>query len=238
MDSFVSALTDRTRVLSFSHLSNVSGVRLPAKELCAIARERGILTLVDGAQTFGFLDLDLRDLGCDFFTGSSHKWFVGPKEAGILFVRAESQDRLWPSDVGVGWEGAEANGAQKFENMGQRDDAAVVTMGTATAFHEAIGPAAIEARVNALASAVKERLAEAIPGVRFHTPGPSDLAGGVVVFAVPAGNHREVFEAMYETHNLGCASMGGAFDGIRLSPHLYNTLDEVDAAVEAGAYHA
>ncbi|NNM03659.1 MAG: aminotransferase class V-fold PLP-dependent enzyme [Gemmatimonadetes bacterium] len=237
-DAFVSALTDRTRVLSFSHLSNVSGIRLPAKQLCAVARERGILTLVDGAQTFGFLDLHLRDLGCDFFTGSSHKWFVGPKEAGLLFVRTESQDRLWPSDVGVGWEGAEANGAQKFENMGQRDDAAVVTMAAAAAFHEAIGPAAIEARVTALASALKDRLSESIPGVRFHTPRDPALAGGVVVVALPNGSHREIFEALYETHNLGCASMGGAFDGIRLSPHLYNTMEEVDIAVEAVAYHA
>ena len=170
LDAFVSALTPRTRVLSFSHLSNVSGVMVPAKELCEAARNRGILTLVDGAQTFGALKLDLHDMGCDFFTSSSHKWFVGPKEAGLMFVREESQELLWPSDVGVGWEGAEANGAQKFENMGQRDDAAVVTMATAAAFHEAIGPAAIEMRVRELAAAVKEGLAESVEGVRFHTP--------------------------------------------------------------------
>ncbi len=232
------ALTDRTRVLAFSHVSNVSGVALPAKELCRIARERGILTLVDGAQTFGAFHLDLHDMGCDFFTASSHKWFVGPKEAGLLFVREESQERLWPSDVGVGWEAAEASGAQKFENMGQRDDAAVVAMATAAAFHQAIGPSAIEGRVRALAAGVREGLAEAVPGIRFHTPESRELSGGVLVFALPRGGHREVFEAVYETHRLGCAAMGGAFDGVRLSPHLYNTMDEVDAAVEAIAAHA
>jgi len=238
MAAFSSALTPRTRVLSFSHVSNSSGVALPAKGLCALARARGILTLVDGAQTFGALELDLQDIGCDFFTGSSHKWFVGPKEAGLLFVREESQAQLWPSDVGVGWEGAEANGAQKFENLGQRDDAAVVTMATAAAFHEAIGPSAVEARVKALASALKKGLAEAIPGVGFHTPSSQESSAGVVVFSVPGATHRDVFQKVYDSHNLGCAAMGGAFDGIRLSPHLYNSLADVEMAVDAVAAYA
>ena len=238
LDAFNSALTGRTRVLAFSHVSNVSGVALPAKDLCAMAREGGVLTLVDGAQTFGALNLHLRDMGCDFFTGSSHKWFVGPKEAGLMFVRDESQDRLWPSDVGVGWAGAEANGAQKFENLGQRDDGAVVTMATAAAFHEAIGPAAVEDRVRDLASAVRDGLAEAVPGIRFHTPPSPDLRAGVVVFALPGGNHSDVYQGVYETHRLGCAAMGGEFEGIRISPHVYNTMDEVRAAVEAVADYA
>jgi selenocysteine lyase/cysteine desulfurase len=238
IDPFLAALSPRTRVLSFSHVSNVSGVALPASELCALARDRGILTLVDGAQTFGALKLSLREMGCDFFTASSHKWFVGPKEAGLMFVREESQDLLWPSDVGVGWEGAKNNGAQKFENMGQRDDAAVVTMATAAAFHEAIGPEVVEKRVRALASAVKLGLAEAVGGVRFHTPISQELSGGVVVFALPGADHSAVFQGVYETHRLGCASMGGAFDGVRVSPHIYNTMDEVERAVEAVAAHA
>lgn len=235
MDAFEDALTPQTRVLSFSHVSNVSGVALPAQELCAMARDRGILTLVDGAQTFGALKLDLHAMGCDFFTGSSHKWFVGPKEAGVMFVREESQDGLWPSDVGVGWEGAEANGAQKFDNLGQRDDAAVVTMGTGVAFHEAIGVAEVEARVRSLASALKEGLSEAVPGIRFHTPLQPELSAGVVVFTVPKGNHSEIFQGVYETHGLGCAAMGGAFAGLRISPHLYNTMEEVGMAVQAVA---
>ena len=191
-----------------------------------------------GLRPSGPSSLDLHDMGCDFFTGSSHKWFVGPKEAGLMYVREESQDRLWPSDVGVGWEGAEANGAQKFENLGQRDDAAVVTMATAAAFHEAIGPAAVEERVRALASAVKETLSERIPGVRFHTPIAPAESAGVVVFALPGADHRDVFQGVYETHQLGCAAMGGAFDGIRISPHIYNTLDEVEWAVDAVLAHA
>lgn len=237
MIPFLEALSGGTRVLAFSHVSNVSGTALPAKRLCEVARGRGILTLVDGAQTFGALKLDLHDLGCDFFTASSHKWFVGPKEAGLLFVRRESQALLWPSDVGVGWEGAERAGAQKFENMGQRDDAAVVSMATAAAFHEAIGPEAVEGRVRALAGAVRATLEERIPEVVFFTPEVEASRAGVVVFEIPGRDHDAIFEGVYQSHRLGCAAMHGLFSGLRLSPHVYNTMDQVDAAVEAVAAH-
>ncbi len=112
---FADALTPRTKVLSFSHVSNVSGIRLPARQLCRLARERGIMTLVDGAQTFGVLRVNLHEMGCDFYTGSAHKWFVGPKEAGVLYVKEDRIADLWANDVGVGWQSAIRNGAQKFE---------------------------------------------------------------------------------------------------------------------------
>jgi len=234
---FLEAITPRTRVLAFSHVSNVSGTALPAAALCAVARERGILTLVDGAQTFGAVELHLHGMGCDFFTASSHKWFVGPKEAGLMYVRRESQERLWPSDVGVGWEGAVDRGAEKFENMGQRDDAAVVTMAVAAAFHQAIGPAAVEARVRTLAGRLRERLGERIPEAVFFTPHPEASRAGVVVFEIPGRDHDAIFEGVYRTHRLGCAAMHGLFNGLRLSPHLYNTMDQVEVAVEAVAAH-
>jgi selenocysteine lyase/cysteine desulfurase len=158
---------------------------------------------------------------------------MGPKEAGLLYVREESQERLWPTHVGVGWESAEADGAQKFENMGQRDDAAVVSMATAASFHHAIGPAAVEARTRALATAVREKLVDAVPGVRFHTPAAPALNAGVLVAVLPGVDHREVFQGVYETHRLACAAMSGAFDGLRLSPHIYNIMGEVDRVVGA-----
>jgi selenocysteine lyase/cysteine desulfurase len=139
--------------------------------------------------------------------------------------------------VGVGWEGVEGAGAQKFENMGQRDDAAVVTMATAAAFHEAIGPGAVEARVRALAGAVKAGLRQRVPGVVFFTPEGNVSNAGVVVFEIPGRDHDAIFEGVYQSHRLGCAAMHGLFNGIRLSPHIYNTLDQVEAAVEAVAAH-
>ena len=234
---FLDAIGTRTRALSFSHVSNISGVRLPARTLCRMARERGILTLVDGAQSFGAIRVDLHDIGCDFYTGSAHKWFVGPKEAGVLFVRQQSIAKVWPSNVGVGWQNAIEHGAQKFDNLGQRDDAAVSAVGAAVAFHNTIGASRIESRVLSIASALKKKLQDRIEGVRFHTPLEPELSAGVVVFSIPAVNARELYGTLYSEHSIGCAAMGGDFTGIRLSPHIYNTMQEVDRVVDAITMH-
>lgn len=233
--AFEQALTPRTRLLAFSHVSNVSGVGLPARELCDLARRRGILTLIDGAQTFGALHVHLHAIGCDFYTGSAHKWFVGPKEVGVLYVRRERAADLWPTHVGVGWQNAKDGGARRFETLGQRDDAAVAAMGAAAEFHWAIGVERVERRVRALAAYLMQRLTERWPGVRFHTPRVSALNAGVVVFTLPGLDARDAFGRLYRDHGIGCAAMGGAFEGIRLCPHIYNTREEVDHVVDAVA---
>jgi selenocysteine lyase/cysteine desulfurase len=224
---FADVITSNTRALAFSHFSNVSGVALPAKRLCAIARERGILTLVDGAQSFGAVRLDLHQMGCDFFTASAHKWFVGPKEAGLLYVRRERAADLWPSGVGVGWAGAKDAGARKFETLGQRDDAAIVAMGTTVLFHERIGVDRLEGRMRQLSAALKQELADRVPAGRFHTPLDPELSAGVVVFDPGVADLREAYERLYAEHGIAGAPRGGEFSGIRLCPHIYNTLEEV-----------
>lgn len=230
---FQNAITKNTRVLAFSHISNVSGVALPVKEICALARERNIMTLVDGAQSFGFLDLNLHDLGCDFFTGSSHKWFIGPKEVGILYVRKERVKDVWPIQVGVGWEQAKERGAWKFSTLGQREDARVCAMTKAVEFHNSIGKDRVEARVRQIAATLKSEIGKRIPGTQFHTPSEPALSSGVVVFAMPKVDARKAFETLYEKHTIGCAAMRGEFEGIRLSPHIYNTMADVERVVKA-----
>ena len=97
LDAFTKALTPQTKVLAFTHLTSTVGDLFPARELCRLARERGILTLVDGAQSFGLMDVDLREMDPDFYAGSGHKWPCGPKEAGVLFINRRSASRIWPS---------------------------------------------------------------------------------------------------------------------------------------------
>ncbi len=233
LDPFLAAMTARTRLVSFSHVSNISGVRLPARDIVAAAHSRGALAMVDGAQSFGCLEVDLHDIGCDFYTGSAHKWFVGPKEAGVLYVRGEVQPDVWATHVGVGWTNAVEGGARKFENLGQRDDAAVSAVGTAVEFHETLGKARIDARVKELAAALKDGLADRLPGTRFHTPRDPALSGGVVVCLPPGMNAREALSALYTDHNIAAGAMGGDFTGLRLCPHMYNTLADLEQVVDA-----
>ena len=234
IDAFVSAFTDRTRVLSVTQISNISGVELPASRLCSIARDRGIYVHMDGAQSFGAVEVDLHAMGCDSYTGSAHKWFCGPKEAGVLYVRADRVAELWPSVVGVGWDGASAGGgADKFGTFGQRDDAAVAGVGTTVEFHQAIGPAAIEARTRALATGLKAAIRERVPDVSFHTSDVPGLSAGVVIAELPIDDHTQIYNRVYEEHGIAGALRTGAFPGIRLCPHMYNTMAEVEQVADA-----
>lgn len=225
---FLAALTPRTRVLSVTHVSNVSGIKLPIHRLGAALADRAVHFHVDGAQSWGAVAMDLPSVGCHSFSGSAHKWFMGPKEVGVLWVRGDTIERIWPSVVAPGW-GDDADpdpvGARKFESLGQRDDAALAALAEAAALHEAIGPAAVEAHMVALAQQLKEGLVEL--GVPLVTPFDPALSGGVCIARVPGPARRELFDRLYREHGI----IGAPTGGLRLSPHLYNTPEHVDRAL-------
>ncbi|HUP21560.1 MAG TPA: aminotransferase class V-fold PLP-dependent enzyme [Thermoanaerobaculia bacterium] len=227
-DRFVGALGPRTRVLALTHVSNVSGVRLPIARIAEATRARGIWLHVDGAQTWGASDVDLRALGVDSYSASAHKWFCGPKEVGLLYVRAERWTELWPGVVAPSW-GADVDpdpvGARRFESLGQRDDAALAAVGVAAHFHDRLGPARVEQRVLALAARLKLGAVEA--GYSLVTPAKSELSGGVCIVAVPQAQRQEIYERLYREHGIAGAATGG----VRLCPHVYNTIEHVERAV-------
>lgn len=229
---FREALTPRTRVLALTHASNVSGVLLPVPELCEFARRSGIYVHVDGAQTWGALELDLHDLGCDSFAASAHKWYCGPKEVGLLYVRRERIPEIWPSTVAPGW-GEEAEtelaGARKFESMGQRDDAAISAMREAAGFHSSIGTDRVERRVRELASLLKQSLAAT--GATLVTPLDDKLSAGVCIMQVAPEKRQAVFDTMYDRFGIAGSTSGG----FRLCPHVYNTREHIERAVRGVA---
>ena len=231
LGAFRAAVSARTRVLALTDVSNTTGVRLPSKELCRMAGERGIYTHVDGAQTFGALSVNLREMGCDSYSGSAHKWFLGPKEAGLLYIRHGRVGQIWPSVVGVGWGNkveTTARGARKFETLGQRDDGAVSAMGTAVDFLDVIGAARIEARVLELAAAMKGEIRK-MPGAKLRTPVKAELSAGVCVFTFDGIDSQKIYEALYAKHGIAGAATGG----VRFCPHVYNTQEEIERTVSA-----
>ncbi len=229
IEPFRLALSPKTRVLALTHASNISGILLPVRELSEIARRSGIYVHVDGAQTWGALDLDLHALGCDSYAASGHKWFCGPKEVGLLYVRKDRIGEVWPSTVAPGW-GATADtelvGARKFESMGQRDDAAISALGDAARFHAEIGTKRVESRVRELASLLKDSLAGI--GAPLVTPRDRSLSAGVCIMDVSPAKRQDLFEAMYDRFGIAGSTAGG----LRLCPHVYNTRDHVDRAVK------
>ena len=231
LEAFTRAFSSRTRVLAITHVTNTVGDMLPVAELCRVARDHGVLSMVDGAQTFGALNVDLRKLGADFYTGSAHKWPCGPKETGLLFVREVVHERIHPTLVSL-YPGA-VGISRRLEGFGQRDEAALATLGSAIQLQNNIGRATIEARVRQLVQHLAAGLRQ-IDGVTLWTNVDAQLSAGIVVFKPGALEPRRVATELYEQHRVACATAGGSSrPGVRFSPHFYNTLEEMDRAVGA-----
>lgn len=230
LDAFEQAMTPRTRVLAFMQHTNTSGDVFPARELCRLAREHGVITLVDGAQSFGLMDVDLSDWQPDFFSGSAHKWPCGPKETGVLFVNQRMHDAFWPT-IYSAYSGSRGI-SRTHEGMGQRDTPALHTFGTQLEFLQTIGQNEIEARSRELATMLVEELS-ALDGIRMWTPAEPDRRGAVVTFQPGALDGRRVVAALEEDGIVAAARGGSDRPGVRFSPHFYNTESDIERAVVA-----
>ena len=231
VDAFRKAMTGATKVVAFTHVTSTVGDVMPVREICQLARDRGVLSMVDGAQSFGVLDVDLPDLKPDFYSGSAHKWPCGSKENGVLFVSARAHDRikpsivsLYPGDVGI---------SRTLEAFGQRDEASIIGFGEALDLQEKIGRAAIEKRSRHLAAMAVAELKK-IDGVKVWTHDDPARSGPVVSFLPAALDVRKLHEALYQNDRIVCATRGGSDrPGIRFSPHFYNLESDIERAVAA-----
>lgn len=232
VDLFVAAVSDRTKVVSFTHISNITGFRTPAAEICAAIRKRkdDIHIHVDGAQTWGAVDINLGKIEADSFSGSAHKWFMGPREVGILYVRERRIDSIWPNIVSVPWGGTPQDppqGARKFDALGQRDDAAVASLADAAAYHEAVTPAGIEKRSAMIADRLRAGYEDL--GVPFVSTRNPAFTSSVIILRAPRSNAGKLVDLVFDEAGI----QGAAVGGLRMSPHVYNTEDHVDRVVAA-----
>ncbi len=226
------AITPRTRVIAISHVTNTTGLLYPAAEIAELARRRGVWMHLDGAQTFGAMNVDLRALGCDSFTASAHKWAMGPLEAGLLYVKAQRISQLHPATVTAGWSD-ELKGARRFEVLGQQDDPRVAAFEAGVDFLNAIGIDNIEERVRALASRLMQGLAR-IPKVQLLTNTEPQLSAGVVKFRLRGTPSRQIYEDLWAKDRIATAlTPAGDAEGVRLSAHIYNSTAELDHAIQA-----
>src|SRR4026209_44001 len=218
VQAFRKMITPQTKVISFTHLTSTVGDLFPATEICKLARERGILTLVDGAPSFGLLDVDLSDIQPDFYSGSAHKWPCGPKENGVLYINKSAQPKIWasifsayPGRVGV---------SRTFEGFGQRDEPAMIAFGEALKLQTQIGRAQIEKRSRELTTVLIEGL-QKINGVKIWTSPDASRRVAVLSFQPGDLDVRKLSAALYQKDKSGCAKRGGQdLGGPRLRPPL------------------
>jgi isopenicillin-N epimerase len=235
VNAYTRAITPRTKVLTFTHLSSTVGDLMPAKELCQVARDRGVLSLLDGAQSFGLLDVDLAAIQPDFYTGSAHKWPCGARECGVLFVNKRAQDKLWPS-IYSAYPGA-VGFSKTFEGFGQRDEATMIALREALAFQTKVGRPAIEQRARTLSTQLVTGLAK-LPGVTVWTSPDPERRAAVVSFLPATLDANKLAAALYTKDRVAITTRGGQDrPGLRVSPHFYNSPAEVDRLLAAlGGY--
>ena len=238
VEAFAGAITSRTKVISISHTVFISGLIVPIKELSELAHQRGILLLADSAHGLGMLDLDMNELGMDFFTSSPYKWLGAPTGCGLLYVRRDVQDQVWPTIASSGWDSSE--NARKFETVGQRADPIIFAYGEAVDFQARIGKARIERRIKTLASYLKKGL-ETIDGVRLHTSLDPYLSCGLTAFSIEGVEPSWIVDHLREKYNIvirtvGSQSAGTA--GVRVSTHIFVSTGEVDMVLEGVKYLA
>ena len=232
VDAFAATITPRTRIISISHTVFITGLIMPLKELSRLAHDKGLLILADSAHGLGMLDLDMKELGIDFFMSSPYKWLGSPTGVGLLYVRKEALDGVWPTIVSSGWDSTK--GAAKLDPQGQRSDALLFALDEAMNFQNKIGRSRIERRIKVLAGHLKQELAK-IPGVKLHTPVDPYLSAGLTAFSMTDAEPAKLVDYLREKYNLVVRTTGNSSAGtygVRVSTPIYISTKEVDMVVE------
>ena len=224
---FNDAITPRTRVMFFSHISTITGVVLPAKELCALARSKGILSAVDGAHAPGMMRFNVHDIGCDMYSSSPHKWLQAPKGSGFLYVRDEVIDRLWNTIATEGWDEPKIR-AERFQRIGSSNVPALCGLRASIKLANDIGLDRIEKRHRAqadyLLAEMQKRGAES-----WTSPDPA-LRCGIVTVNVPPLNRMDLENWLWRTHKIRVR--GGDPHKLRLSTPYYIQRTDLDRFLE------
>jgi selenocysteine lyase/cysteine desulfurase len=224
---FARAMTPRTRVVFFSHITSTTGLVLPAKELCRLARDRGALSHLDGAHAIGQIPLDLRDLGCDFYATSPHKWLLAPKGTGTLYVREELLDRLWVTVASGEWDNRRLK-AYRFSNVGTSNLSVMVGLKAALDFHRTLGPDRVYARIHELARRLRDRLKE-YPQIRLANASADGFFAGMVSFEPVKGDLRRVLAELAGRN----VRVAGGPDRIRVATHVFTQATELNTFLDA-----
>ncbi|WP_262297157.1 aminotransferase class V-fold PLP-dependent enzyme [Microvirga sesbaniae] len=230
--AFEAAITPRTRVMQLTHMFHWNGRVLPVKQLCALARAHDIVTVVDGAQTFAQMPVSFRELGCDFFVASLHKWLGAPVGNGMLIVKEAHIDRTWPLLAPFD---QPPIGIDKFDhwNLGTYNSAIQAGIAPAIQLHREIGVRTIHARLQEL-TRYWISLAHDIPGFRLHTPLDTDDLGAVSLFSIDHVDSKALERELREKHQVHVKYREvDHVEGLRVSPHVYMLRADLDTFVTA-----
>ncbi|MCI0664778.1 MAG: aminotransferase class V-fold PLP-dependent enzyme, partial [Acidobacteria bacterium] len=227
---FEKNISPRTRVIHFCHITNLSGQIFPVKQICQIARERGIEAIVDGAHAFAHFPYKHADLDCDYYGTSLHKWLCAPHGTGFLYVRKAKIQNLWSL---MASEEKNTENIRKFEEIGTHPSANALAINEALDFHEGIGPERKAARLRYLFHRWAKRL-DGQKGVKILTSYDPQQSCGLALIKVEGVDPVKLSAHLFDNYRIiTTAIKHQEFEGLRITPNVYTTLREVDIFVDA-----
>lgn len=229
---FADAVTSRTRVIAVPHIIARYGIVMPVQQICELAKQHGIFTLIDGAQAVGQLRVDVRKIGCDAYSTSPHKWMYAPAGNGLLYIREERINDVWATLAGVQWDNHKpTDGIFRLMQFGTANLSLLVGLEAAIDFYLRIGPERVEKRIVELADRLRNGL-QKIKGVKLYTPTHPSMVGGIVTYNVNGVKGLQVQDELWNKKKIRVRALNGEDDVIRQCVHIYNSPEEIDATLE------
>ncbi len=225
IEAFTKGITSKTKVILVSHQINLTGQIMPVKEICTMAKAKGIEVIVDGAHSFSQFDFKQKDLNCDYFGTSLHKWLYAPKGTGMLFIKKEKISKIWPlmaADV------KQATDIRKFEEIGTNSIAIKLAIGEAIAYTNGIGPKRKEARLRYLSRYWMNALKNE-KNIYFNTSFNDSISCAIGNFGIEGVDPGALGGFLLSKHKIHTTPIvHDEFKGIRITPNLYTTTSELD----------
>ena len=229
-DRLISSIGPKTKVLHFCHITNLTGQIFPVKKICDAARAKGVKTVVDGAHAFAHFPYKVADLGCDYYGTSLHKWLLAPIGTGFLYVRRENIEALWGlQPTGAG----RAKDIRKFEEIGTHPAANHNAIAEALTFHEGIGVERKAARLRYLRDRWAKRLL-ATGRFAIHTNLDPAQSCAICTVQVRGVDTNKAVQQLWDKWRIIATPINHAeYTGIRVTPNVYTTLEEIDTFGDA-----
>lgn len=227
---FEKAITPKTKLILICHMINLTGQILPVRQVCDMARARGIEVIVDGAHSFAHIDFKIADLGCDFFGTSLHKWLSAPFGTGMLYVKQNRIKDIWPLFAPPS---GQEDKITKFEHLGTRSFPAELAIGQAISFHNGIGIVRKEARLRYLKNYWVDQV-KILERVIFNTSMHPHHSCGIANISVSGLDPGEVQKELFKNYRIYTVAINHEdVKGVRVSPHVYTSKKELDKLVKA-----
>ncbi len=227
IDIFEKAIGPKTRLITFSHVTSVTGTILPAKELCRLAASKGLFCIVDGAQAIGHIPVDVQDIGCDAYFAGPHKWLLAPAGSGILYICKEKIDSVWTTLASSQWDNHKDNG-YRLTQRGTGNPTILTGFEAALDFHFEIGPKRIYNRIKSLGDHLRNGLTQ-IPRTRILTSLHPEMNSGMTTFNVAQMDGKVLQDELWNRAKLQPRSQKEK--GVRYCTHIYNSFTEIDKAL-------